>query len=402
MIKELENMDMDFKQLAQAIKLIAEEKNLPENQVADIVEQALAAAWRRDYGERDQEVRVTMNPNTGEVTAFVTKEVVGHVEDPHMQINLAEAQAVRKNAKLGESVELIQKIDDFGRVAAQTAKQVIMQRLREAEREIVMAEFEDKIGTLVNGIVTRVEGRVVRVELGRAQGLLPASEQIQGERYYPGQRLKLFLKDVEKGPRGPQLIVSRGAKEFIEQLFRAEVPEMESGAVEIKAISREAGVRSKIAVASTVPGVDPVGTFVGGHGTRINAVRDEIGNQEMIDIIVWDEDLAVFIANAMKPANVVRVEIGNDGKAKVFVEDDQLSIAIGKSGQNVRLAGKLTDHELDVEGKDGGQASAKPEIQKTESKPVVQKLKKKSDLEDSLLKAIEQHGTEAEDKKDLS
>ncbi len=395
-------MDMDFKQLAQAIKLIAEEKNLPENQVADIVEQALAAAWRRDYGERDQEVRVTMNLNTGEVTAFVTKEVVGHVEDPHMQINLAEAQAVRKNAKLGESVELIQKIDDFGRVAAQTAKQVIMQRLREAEREIVMAEFEDKIGTLVNGIVTRVEGRVVRVELGRAQGLLPASEQIQGERYYPGQRLKLFLKDVEKGPRGPQLIVSRGAKEFIEQLFRAEVPEMESGAVEIKAISREAGVRSKIAVASTVPGVDPVGTFVGGHGTRINAVRDEIGNQEMIDIIVWDEDLAVFIANAMKPANVVRVEIGNDGKAKVFVEDDQLSIAIGKSGQNVRLAGKLTDHELDVEGKDGGQASAKPEIQKTESKPVVQKLKKKSDLEDSLLKAIEQHGTEAEDKKDLS
>jgi len=388
-------MEMDFKQLAQAIKLIAEEKNLPEEQVAEIVEQALAAAYRRDYGEREQEVRVTMNLNTGDVTAFVSKEVVdGEIEDPLTQISLTEAQAVRKNAKPGETVEIIQKVEDFGRVAAQTAKQVIMQRLREAEREIVLAEYEDKIGSLVNGVVTRVEGRVVRVELGRAQGLLPASEQIHGERYYPGQRLKLFLKDVEKGFRGPQLIVSRGCKEFIEGLFRAEVPEMESGAVEIKAISREAGVRSKIAVASTVPGVDPVGTFVGGHGTRINAVRDEIGNQEMIDIVIWDEDPATFVANAMKPANVEKVVIGKDGKATVVVAEDQLSIAIGKSGQNVRLAGKLTGYELDVEGAKSGAGEEKTEesAAPTESKPVVQKLKKKSELEDSLLKAIEEHG----------
>ena len=386
---------MDFKQLAQAIKLIAEEKNLPEEQVADIVQQALAAAWRRDYGDRDQEVRITMNLNTGEVTAFVTKEVVEQVEDPHMEISLSEAQVIRKNAKVGETVEIVQTVEDFGRVAAQTAKQVIMQRLREAEREIVLAEYEDKIGTLVNGVVTRVEGRVVRVELGRAQGLLPASEQIQGERYYPGQRLKLFLKDVEKGFRGPQLIVSRGNKEFIELLFRAEVPEMEAGAVEIKSIAREAGVRSKIAVASNTQGVDPVGTFVGGHGTRINAVRDEIGNQEMIDIVIWDEDKATFIANAMKPANVVRVELGKEDKAKVIVAEDQLSIAIGKSGQNVRLAGKLTGYELDVEA--DGATKAKEEekpadTEAVESKPVVQKLKKKSDLENSLLEAIEEHG----------
>ncbi len=392
-------MEMDFKQLAQAIKLIAEEKNLPEDQVQDVVQQALAAAWRRDYGDREQDVRVTMNLNTGDVTAYVNKEVVEEVENPHMQISLPEAQVIRKNAKVGETVEIVQPVQDFGRVAAQTAKQVILQRLREAEREIVLAEYEDKIGGIVNGTVTRVEGRLVRVELGRAQGIMPVSEQIQNERYYPGQRLKFYLKDVEKGFRGPQLIISRGSKEFIELLFRAEVPEMESDAVEIKAVAREAGVRSKIAVASNVQGVDPVGTFVGGHGTRINAVRDEIGSQEMIDIVVWDEDKQAFIANAMKPANVTKVEIKGE-KALVIVPEDQLSIAIGKAGQNVRLAGKLTGHELDVEAEkaaDGAKddkKEEKPEEQGVESKPVQQKLKKKSELESSLLEAIEEHGTD--------
>jgi N utilization substance protein A len=390
-------MEMDFKQLATAIRAIAEEKNLPEEQVQEIVQQALAAAWRRDYGDREQEVRVSMNLNTGEVTAFVTKEIVSEVEDERTQISLNDAGVMRKNAALGETIEVTQKVEDFGRVAAQTAKQVILQRLREAEREIVLAEYEDKIGSLVNGVINRVEGRLVRVELGRAQGILPVGEQIQGERYYPGQRLKFFLKDVEKGFRGPQLIVSRGSKEFIEQLFRGEVPEMENESVVIKDIAREAGVRSKIAVASNVPGVDPVGTFVGGHGTRINAVRDEIGNQEMIDIVVWDENQATYVANAMKPANIARVEIDkNHNKATVIVPEDQLSIAIGKSGQNVRLAGKLTGYELDVEAEKTGQPAkqeAEPATATTvESKPVVQKLKKKSELENSLLEAIEEHG----------
>src|SRR3989344_2995535 len=178
-------MDMDFKQLAAAIRVIAEEKNLPEEQVQEIVEQALAAAWRRDFGEREQEVRISMNLNTGEVTAYVTKEIVEEVSDPRIQINLADAKSVDKKAKLGGTVEIVQKIENFGRVAAQTAKQVILQRLREAEREIVLSEFEDKIGTVVNGIVSRVEGRLVRVELGRAQGIMPISEQIQGEHYHP-------------------------------------------------------------------------------------------------------------------------------------------------------------------------------------------------------------------------
>jgi N utilization substance protein A len=253
-----------------------------------------------------------------------------------------------------------------------------------------------KIGTVINGVVSRVEGRIVRVELGKAQGIMPSSEQIQGERYYPGQRLKFFLKDVEKGFRGPQLIVSRGNKEFIEQLFRAEVPEMDNDAVEIKEVAREAGVRSKIAVVSNVQGVDPVGTFVGGHGTRINAVRDEIGNQEMIDIVVWNEDPSTFVANAMKPANVAKVNIDQaKQKATVIVEEDQLSIAIGKSGQNVRLAGKLTGYELDVEAdKVETKEEAPIKEENVESKPVVQKLKKKSELENSLLEAIEEHGTD--------
>jgi N utilization substance protein A len=393
-------MDMDFKQLASAIRLIADEKNLPEEQVQDIVQQALAAAWRRDYGDREQEVRVTMNLNTGEVSAYITKEIVDSVENPQTEISVSDAQVMKKNAKAGETIEVFQKIEEFGRVAAQTAKQVILQRLREAEREIVMAEYEDKIGTVINGVVNRVEGRIVRVELGKAQGIMPGSEQIQGERYYPGQRLKFFLKDVEKGFRGPQLIVSRGNKEFVDQLFRAEVPEMDNNAVEIKEIAREAGVRSKIAVSSNVQGVDPVGTFVGGHGTRINAVRDEIGNQEMIDIVVWDEDKATFIANAMKPANVAKVKIDEaKKKATVIVEEDQLSIAIGKSGQNVRLAGKLTGYELDVEPsrtevKKEEVLPEQPAQENVESKPVVQKLKKKSELENSLLEAIEEHGTD--------
>lgn len=381
-------MDLDIKQLAGAVKAIAEEKNLPENVVQEVVEQALAAAYRRDYGDREQEVRVTMNLNSGDVDAYVSKEVVEKVGDEAFEISLTEAQAMKKNAKIGDMVEIHEKIEDFGRVAAQTAKQVILQRLREAEREIVMAEYEDKIGTVINAIVNRVEGRIVRVDLGKAQGIMPASEQIQGERYYPGQRLKVFLKDVERGFRGPQLVVSRGNTQFVEWLFKAEVPEMENGAVEIKAISREAGVRTKLAVTSTVPGVDPVGTFVGGHGTRVNAVMGEIGEQEKIDIIVWDEDAVAFITNALSPTKVSRVEIDKDNnKARVIVPEDQLSIAIGKGGQNVRLASKLTGFDIDIVAE---QEAPAPVI---ESKTVAMpKLKKKEALESALLEAIEEHG----------
>lgn len=407
-------MDLDMKQLAVAIRTIAEEKNLPEDAVKEVVEQALAAAYRRDYGDREQEIRVTMNLNTGDVDAYITKEIVETVEHDAFEISLKEAQVRRKNAAIGETIEIHEKAQEFGRVAAQTAKQVILQRLREAEREIVMAEYEDKIGTVINATVARVEGNIVRIDLGRAQGIMPRSEQIQGERYYPGQRLKVFLKDVERGFRGPQLVVSRGNTQFIEWLFRGEVPEMENGAVEIKGIAREAGVRSKIAVASNVPGVDPVGTFVGGHGTRVNAVVSEVGEQEKIDIIVWAEEPVAYITQALSPTKVSKVVIDEKNqKARVIVPEDQLSIAIGKSGQNVRLASKLTGYELDIEADraavtsgEGGETApaaavitgaddttkhATGKVETTEL-PKVPKLKKKNELESSLLEAIEEHG----------
>jgi N utilization substance protein A len=384
-------MDMDFKQLAVAIQAIAEEKNLPEETVKDVVEQALAAAYRRDYGEREQEVRVSMNLHSGEVDAYISKEVVNEVENDDFEISLPDAKKLQKDVAVGDKVEIHEKATTFGRVAAQTAKQVILQRLREAEREIVLAEYEDKIGTVVNAMVSRVEGMIVRLELGKAQGIMPKSEQIQGERYYPSQRLKVYLKDVERGPRGPQLVVSRGNKEFMEWLFRAEVPELEAGAVEIKNIAREAGIRSKIAVASSVQGVDPVGTFVGGHGTRVNAVVGEVGEQEKIDIIVWADNASQYIMNALSPTKVDRVVIDETNKrAKVYVPEDQLSIAIGRGGQNVRLASKLVGYELDIEA-DKVEHAKTGEVQTTEL-PKQPKLKKKEQLESSLLDAIEEHG----------
>ena len=368
--------DLNIKQLSLAVRTIAEEKNLPEETVMDVIEQAIAAAWRRDNGERDQEVRAELNTNDGTATVYVGREVVEEVGSEAHEITLEEARKVKKDAELGDIIEEKHEVTSFGRVAAQTAKQVVLQRLREAEREVVLAEYEDKIGTIVTGTVQRVEPRVVRVELGKATGILPQSEQIQGEYYSIGSRIKVFIKDIERENRGPQLILSRGSEAFVEHLFMQEVPEMESGAVEIKAIAREAGRRTKIAVYSTVPGVDPVGTFVGGHGTRVQAVMNEIGDQEKIDIVTFRDEPAEFITEALSPAEIASVEINEETKtAKVFVNEDQQSIAIGRGGQNVRLASHLTGYELDIE-------TAVP-------KKAEQSAPKKN-IEDSLLSAVEE------------
>lgn len=371
--------DLNLKQLALTIKQIADEKNLPEETVHDIIEQAIAAAFRRDFGDREQEVRAEMNAKTGEVTVYTTKEIVEAVGDDAVEISLEDAKKVNKDAEIGGTVEILDHPTSFGRVAAQTAKQVILQKLREAEREVVMTEYEDKIGTVIVGTIQRVEPRVIRVELGKAVGIIPQSEQIPGEYYSIGSRVKVFLKDVERGNRGPQLILSRSNEQFVEYLFRQEVPEMENGAVEIKAIAREAGKRTKIAVNSTVQGVDPVGTFVGGHGTRVQAVMNEIGDQEKIDIITFSEDPTQFITNALSPADVKKITIDEANKrARVEVADDQLSIAIGRGGQNVRLASHLTGYELDIESDRGATAVA------------TAAPKPKKNIEDSLLNAIEE------------
>lgn len=369
--------DLNIKQLTLAVRTIAEEKNLPEETVLGVIEQAIAAAWRRDNGTREQLVRASLNINSGTAVVSVVKTVVEEVENDVNQMSLDEAKAVDPAAELGSEVTVeTHNVTTFGRVAAQTAKQVILQRLREAEREVVLAEFEDKIGTVVTGTIQRVEPRVVRIELGKAVGIMPQSEQIPGEYYGVGRRVKVYIKDIEREGRGPQLILSRGNEEFVRFLFSQEVPEMETGAVEIKAIAREAGRRTKLAVASALPGVDPVGTFVGGHGTRVQAVMNEIGDQEKIDIIPFEEDAAGFIANAMSPAEVLSVTVNEDEKrATVYVSEDQQSVAIGRAGQNVRLASRLTGYELDIEAK----TAAKP----AESKP-------RKNVEDSLFNAIEE------------
>lgn len=385
---------LNLKQLALSIKQIAEEKNLPEEMVHDIIEQAIAAAYRRDFGDREQEIRAILNATTGGVTVYIGKEVVEEVTDGDYEISLADAKKLKKDAALGDIVEVTDQPTNFGRVAAQTAKQVILQKLREAEREVVMDEYADKIGTVITGTVQRVEPRVVRVELGKAGGIIPQSEQIPGEYYGVGSRVKVYLKDVERGNRGPQLILSRANEAFVEYLFRQEVPEMESGAVEIKAIAREAGKRTKIAVSSTVPGVDPVGTFVGGHGTRVQAVMNEIGDQEKVDIVTFSDDPKTFITNALSPAEVVKIILDDAKKhAKVLVDTSQLSIAIGRGGQNVRLAARLTGYEIDIEAADGSSTNVPKDEPKAPAKP-----KSSKNVEDSLLAAIEESATD--DKKE--
>lgn len=369
--------DLNIKQLTLAVRAIADEKALPEETVLGVIEQAIAAAWRRDNGERDQNVRAELNINDGTAKVFVQYEVVEEVENPSTEISVEDAKKKKSDAKIEDIIEEEHEVKSFGRVAAQTAKQVVMQRLREAEREVVLAEFEDKIGTVVTGVVQRVEPRVVRIELGKAVGIIPQSEQIPGEFYPLGARIKVLIKDIEHEGRGPQLILSRANEEFVRYLFEQEVPEMETGAVEIKGIAREAGRRTKIAVASTVPGVDPVGTFVGGHGARVNAVMSEIGEQEKIDIVTFDENVDTYIRNALSPAEIVKVEIDKDKKsANVYVTEDQQSIAIGRGGQNVRLASRLTGFELNIET--------------TAPKPAEKKPRK--NVEADLFSAIENQG----------
>lgn len=360
---------LDLRQLTSMVQIIASEKGLSEETVLEVVEMAIAAAWRKDNGDREMNVRAVLDVNTGKAKVYVEREVIEDdvAYNPATEIPLAEAG---EGKQIGDTVEEVHEVKDFGRVAAMTAKQVVVQRLREAERDAVLAEFEDKIGTVMTGVVARVEPKVVRVDLGKAVGIMPRSEQIDGEYYTVGERIKVYLKGVEHDDARAQLILSRGNAEFIEYLFRQEVPELENGSVEIRGIAREAGRRTKIAVMSTIPGVDPVGTFVGGRGIRVQAIMNEIGDREKIDIINWSDNPQEYIREALSPAEVMKVEI--DGKkAKVYVAEDQQSIAIGRQGQNVRLASKLTGYDIDIE------------LAKAPEK------KKRKNAEDSLFSALE-------------
>lgn len=393
-----------------AVMQIVEEKGLPKERVIEVVEAALSAAYKRDYGKKSQVIKAKFDEVAKTAQYFLVKEVVDETtrefveeteeeiegdhapesgkelpemeeidEDrlprynPERDLTVDEAKAFKKGAKVGDTIEIeLPPHEDFGRVAAQTAKQVVIQRLREAERQTMYDAYKDREGEVVNGTVQRIEGRNVFVDLGKSTGILFPSEQVEGESYRMGQHIKVYLVRVESDPKGPGIVLSRSHPEMVKHLFSLEVPEIFAGTVEIKAIAREAGSRTKIAVSANQEGIDPIGSCVGQKGTRVQAIIDELGG-EKIDIIEWNEDIEKFVVAAMSPAKVVSVEIteNEDGRrARVVVPDDQLSLAIGKRGQNVRLAAKLSGLRIDVvSASEAGVGAATEETEEPDASP---------------------------------
>jgi N utilization substance protein A len=330
-----------------AIAQLAAERGIPREAVLSSVEQALKTVYKK-MENTEEEVEVILDSTTGQIQVYLIKNVVAEVEDPLIDVTVEEAQVLQPGAQLGDVLRLERTPDNFGRIAAQTAKQVVLQRIREYERDTVYDEFSGRQGEVINGTVQRADARAVIVELGKAEAVMPAREQVPTERYRAGQRLKVLLLEVNKDPKGPQLIVSRSHPNLIRRLFEIEVPEIYSGAVEIMAIAREPGLRSKVAVAARQEKVDPVGSCVGVRGVRIQNIVNELYG-EKIDVIEWSPDMATFIANALSPAKPTNVTLSEaENIATVIVPSDQMSLAIGKEGQNARLAYKLTNWRIDI------------------------------------------------------
>ncbi|OGY97508.1 MAG: transcription termination factor NusA [Candidatus Liptonbacteria bacterium RIFCSPHIGHO2_01_FULL_57_28] len=413
---------MNVKDILKAAKQVAEEKGLTSEVVIDAIESSLAAAYKREYGSRGEVVKAKMDTKTGEIQFWKVKTVVdestvrivedevaeesgtdfGHRQEepleegvlprynPERHILLKDAKKEKKDATLGSEITFpLEAHEDFGRIAAQIAKQTVLQRLRESERESILNEWRGKEGQIVSGLVQRFERGNVYIDFGRAVGVMFSNESIPGEHYRAGERLRFYVLAVQEDTRLPGIILSRSHPKFVNKLFEMEVPEISDGSVEIKAITREPGSRTKVAVASNAPGVDPIGACVGQRGTRVMAVNNELG-QEKIDIIEWAEEPERFIANALSPAKVESVEMMPRHEARVFVPEDQLSLAIGRGGQNVRMAARLTGWKIDVrsqtrpeEAQEGGVAvfaegeadfggddEPRPELPETE-KPVI-------------------------------
>ncbi|MEW6770555.1 MAG: transcription termination factor NusA [Bacillota bacterium] len=334
-------------ELLRALRDLEKERGISFELLLSVIESALLSAYRKNFGSV-QSARVDIDRESGECRVFAQRLVVEEVTDPRVEISLAEAKEIDPRYEPGDVVETEVTPRDFGRIAAQTAKQVVVQRIREAERNMVYETFASREGDIITGTIQRVEQRHVYIELGKTEAVLPPSEQMPGERYRQGDRIRAYILEVRKTTKGPQIIVSRTHPGFLRRLFELEVPELQEGIVELKGVAREAGMRSKIAVYSRDPNVDPVGACVGPKGTRVQAVVNELRN-EKIDIIRWDPDPSRFVAEALSPAKVVAVEIWEDEKiARVIVPDNQISLAIGKEGQNARLAAKLTGWKIDI------------------------------------------------------
>jgi N utilization substance protein A len=384
---------MDLKNINRAVEQIADEKGIKPEEVLEVIESAIAAAYKKEYGKKGEMVKAKMDLKTGALKFWQMKNVVdettvrmeapqtktevgsGQQEEreiegqlplynPDRNILLEEAKKIKADVQVGDEMEFpLEEHEDFGRIATQTAKQVLLQRIREVERESIKKEFLGKEGEIISGAVQRIERGNVYVDLGRATGIVFYNETIPGEHFRIGERLKFYIVAVQEETRIPGIILSRSHPKFVSKLFELEAPEIHEGLVEIKAISREAGSRTKIAAASKAEGVDPVGSLVGQRGTRVMAVNNELG-QEKIDIIEWSEDPEKFIASALSPAKVKEVEILPRREAKVFVPEDQLSLAIGKGGQNVRLAAKLTGWKIDV------RSQSRPDVVQFNPEPV--------------------------------
>jgi len=395
--KEEENQPGKMGDFGSAITQICEEKGISKDRVIETIEAALAAAYKKDYGKKGQNIRAAFNEVDGGTKFYLVKEVVDEttrefVEEEEMEegqeqatgehahaamketasaeatageneeeklprfnperdLTVDEAKEIKSDSKIGDIIEIeLPEEKDYGRVAAQTAKQVIIQRIREAERDSMYDEYKNKEGEIVSGVVQRVEGRNVFIDLGKSVGVLFPNEQMERENYRIGQRVKVYLMKVDSGSKGPGITLSRVHPDMVKRLFELEVPEIFAGTVEIKSIAREAGERTKVAVSSTEEGIDPIGSCVGQKGTRVQAIIDELGG-EKIDIVLWNDDISKFISAALSPAKVVNVSIDEEKKeAVVNVPEDQLSLAIGKRGQNVRLAAKLTGWKIDISG----------------------------------------------------
>jgi N utilization substance protein A len=361
-----------------AITQLSAEKNLPKETVLAAVESALVSAYRKEGFAPNQNISVRIDPVTGAVKVWAEKTVVEKPSEPRSEISLADATKIKPDVQLDEVVMVEATPRNAGRIAAQTAKQVILQRLHEAEHSAIFEEYSTKEGDIVTGLVQRIEPRQISIDLGRTEAILPAVEQVRTERYRVGQRLKFYLLEVAPTAKGPQVVLSRSHPDLLRRLFELEVPEVLNGAVEVKSIAREAGYRSKIAVAAHNEGIDPVGCCVGLRGIRIQNIMRELGG-EKLDVVMWSSSAETFIANALSPAQVVSVTLDEkEGIATVVVPDRQLSLAIGKEGQNARLAAKLTGWRIDIksastaEGEQLAKAGVSPEAEAEAELPVAE------------------------------
>lgn len=335
------------KEFILAVEELEKEKQISKDLLIEAIESALVSAYKKNYGT-SQNVRVNIDKETGDIDVFMRKDVVEEVYDDFSEVAVSEAQEIDPNYEIGDVIEYQVTPRDFGRIAAQTAKQVVVQRIREAERGMIYDDYINRQSEIINGVVQRISNDTIFISMGRTEGILAATEQVKGEHYEVNDRIKVFIMDVKRTTKGPQVYLSRSHPGLVKRLFELEVPEIQDGIVEIKSISREAGSRTKMAVYTSDDSVDPVGACVGARGTRVQTVVDEL-NGEKIDIIIWSDDPASLISSALSPAKVEMVMVNEaDKSATVVVPDYQLSLAIGKEGQNVRLAAKLCGWKIDI------------------------------------------------------